>query len=151
MEYDRMDDKDFRILREVVADSRLSYREIARRVKLSVGTVKTRIESLEREGVIGGYTAILNPVKLGYEVAAIIEVVVSKGKLLDVERELSESPNVYAVYDVTGASDAWVLTRFKRREELSKFVKSTLAMEYVERTITHVVLTTVKEDLRVYV
>jgi DNA-binding Lrp family transcriptional regulator len=138
-------------LREVVSDARLSYREVARRVKLSVATVKTRIEKLEKEGVIEGYTAILNPSKIGYEVVAIIEIVVSKGKLLDVEEELAKNPNVYAVYDVIGTSDALVLARFRHREELSKFVKSILAMEYVDRTITHTALGIVKEDLRVYV
>jgi DNA-binding Lrp family transcriptional regulator len=151
MEDVRLVDKDIRILRELTADARLSYREIARRLRLSVATVKARIESLEKAGVIEGYTAILNPLKLGYDVTAIIEIVVSKGKLVDVEKELAKNPNVYAVYDVTGTSDAFVLVRFKRREELSRFVKSILAMEYVDRTVTHVVLTTVKEDLKVYV
>ena len=146
-----MDEKGLGILRELVMDARHSYREISRRVKLSVATVKSRVESLEKEGVINGYTAIVNPQKLGYEVTALIEVVVSKGKLLDVEEKLAENPNVYAVYDATGASDAILLVRFRRREELSKFVKSILAMENVERTITHFVLGTVKEDPRVYV
>jgi len=138
-------------LKELVADSRLSYREVSRRVKLSVATVKTRVKNLEKEGVIRGYTTILNPQELGYDVVALIEIVVSKGKLLDVEEELAKNPNVYAVYDVTGASDAIIVVRFHRREELSKFVKSILRMEYVERTLTHVVLGVTKEDPRVYV
>lgn len=146
-----MDDKDLRILREIVTDARLSYREISRRVKLSVATVKARVENLEREGVIRGYTTILNPQKLEYDVVALIEIVVSKGKLLDVEEELAKNPNVYGVYDVTGASDAIIMVRFHRREELSKFIKAILKMEYVERTITHLVLGTTKEDPRVYV
>lgn len=146
-----MDDKDLGILKELVTDARYSYREISRRVKLSVATVKSRVENLEKEGVIKGYTAIVNPQKLGFEVAALIEVVVSKGKLLDVEERLAENPNVYAVYDATGTSDAIILVRFHRREELSKFIKSILAMENVERTITHFVLGIVKEDPRVYV
>lgn len=138
-------------MKELVADSRLSYREVSRRVKLSVATVKTRVKNLEKEGVIRGYTTILNPQELGYDVVALIEIVVSKGKLLDVEEELAKNPNVYAVYDVTGASDAIIVVRFHRREELSKFVKSILRMEYVERTLTHVVLGVTKEDPRVYV
>jgi DNA-binding Lrp family transcriptional regulator len=144
-----MDDKDARILRELSADSRLSYREIARRLKVSVATVKARIENLEKEGVIEGYTAILNPMKLGYDAIAAIEIIVSKGKLLEVEQEIAKNPNVYAVYDITGTSDALVMVRFKRSEELSKFVKSALAMDYIERTVTHAVLTVVKEDPRV--
>ena len=146
-----MDDKDLRILKELIVDARFSYRELSRRVKLSVATVKSRVENLEKEGVIKGYTAIVNPQKLGYEVIALIEVVVSKGELLDVEERLGRNPNVYAVYDATGTSDAIILVRFHVREELSKFVKSILAMANVERTITHFVLGIVKEDPRVYI
>ncbi len=52
---------------------------------------------------------------------------------------------------MTGDTDAIVIARFKTRGELSKFVKSLLSMEYVERTITHVVLSIVKEDFRVLI
>ncbi len=146
-----LEEKDVKILRELIADARLSYREIARRTGLSVVTVAARIRELEKQGVIQGYTAILNPQKLGYDVVAIIELVISKGKLLDVQREIAKNPNIYGVYDVTGTSDAIVIGRFRNREELSRFVKSLLSTEYVERTITHVALGTAKEDPRVYI
>lgn len=146
-----IDNKDLRILREVLSDARLSYREIARRVGLSVATVKARINKLEKRGVIRGYTAILDPSKLGYDVSAIIEIVIAKGKLREVEEEIAKNSNVYAVYDVTGASDAMILVRFKSRGELSRFVKSLLAMDYVERTVTHIILGIVKEEPRVYI
>lgn len=145
-----LDNIDVKILKELVKNARLSYREIARRTRLSVNTVASRIENLEKEGIIKGYTAILDTEKLGYDVIAIIEVVVAKGKLLEVEKEVAKHPNVYCVYDVTGTSDAILIARFKTRKELSNFIKSLLAMEYVERTITHVALGIMKEDLRVF-
>jgi len=146
-----VEEKDIGILRELVADARLSFREIARRTGLSVVTVAARVREMEKQGVIEGYSAILNPQKLGYDLVAIIELVISKGKLLEVQSSIAKNANVYGVYDVTGTSDAIVIARFKNREELSKFVKSLLSTEYVERTITHVALGTAKEDLRVYV
>ncbi|MEM2906311.1 MAG: Lrp/AsnC family transcriptional regulator [Candidatus Bathyarchaeia archaeon] len=144
-----MDDVDLKILKELSIDARLSYREIARRTGLAVGTVASRIANLEKTKVIKGYSPILDAEKLGYDIVAIIEVVVTKGKLLDVEEKVAENPSVYGVYDVTGPSDAIVIARFKTRGELSQFVKSLLAMEYVDRTITHVALGTMKEDFRV--
>ncbi len=78
----------------------------------------------------------------------ITEITVSKGKLLEVEREIAKFPSVCTVYDITGLTDAMVIAKFKSREELSKFTKSLLALPYVERTNTHFVLTTVKEDFR---
>lgn len=146
-----IEEKDVKILRELVADARFSFREIARRTGLSVVTVAARVREMEKQGVIEGYSAILNPQKLGYDLVAIIELVISKGKLLEVQSSIAKNANVYGVYDVTGTSDAIVIARFKNREELSKFVKSLLSTEYVERTITHVALGTAKEDLRVYV
>jgi len=144
-----MDDVDLRVLKELSGDARLSYREIARRTGLAVGTVASRIANLEKKGVIKGYSPILDAEKLGYDIVAIIEIVVAKGKLLDVEEKVAKHPSVCGVYDVTGPSDAIVITRFKTRGELSQFVKSILAMEYVDRTITHVALGTMKEDFRV--
>lgn len=144
-----MDEIDIKILKELVNDARLSYNEIARRIGIAVGTVATRITNLEKQGVIKGYNAIVDGEKLGYDVVAVIEVTVSGGKITEVEEEVAKNPNVYAVYDVTGPSDVMLITRFKNRRELSKFVKSILALKFVERTITHVVLATVKEDPRV--
>jgi DNA-binding Lrp family transcriptional regulator len=143
-----MDEIDIKILKELVNDARLSYNEIARRIGIAVGTVAARITNLEKQGVIKGYSAIVDGEKLGYDVVAVIEVTVSGGKLTEVEEEVAKNPNVYAVYDVTGPSDVMLITRFKNRRELSKFVKSILALKFVERTITHVVLATVKEDPR---
>jgi DNA-binding Lrp family transcriptional regulator len=144
-----MDETDIKILKELVNDARLSYNEIARRVGIAVGTVATRISNLEKEGVIKGYSAIVDAEKLGYDVVAVIEVTVSGGKLTEIEQEVAKNPNVYGVYDVTGPSDAILLARFKNRKELSEFVKSLLTLKFVERTITHIVLAAVKEDLRI--
>lgn len=78
----------------------------------------------------------------------VCEVTVSKGRLLEMENEIARLPNVCCVYDVTGLIDAVVIAKFKNREELGKFTKRLLALPYVERTNTHVVLTTIKEDFR---
>ncbi len=144
-----MDEVDKRILNELIDDSRLSYNEISRRVGISVATVTTRVRNLEKQGIIRGYSVTLDTEKIGYDVTAIIEITISKGKLLEVEKEIAKNPNVHGVYDVTGTSDAMVLAKFKGRKELSDFVKSLLSLEYVERTLTHFVLGTMKEDLRV--
>ncbi len=144
-----MDDVDIKILKELSADARLSYREVARRTGLAVSTVACRIANLEKTGVIKGYAPVLDAEKLGYDTVAIIEIVVAGGKLLDVEKKVAESPCVYGVYDVTGPSDAIAITRFKTRGELSHFVKSLRAMDFVDRTVTHVVLGITKEDLRI--
>lgn len=146
-----LDQTDVDILKTLLEDARCSNRQIADIVDKSVGTVISRIQKMEQKGIIQGYSVILDHEKLGYELTTITEITVSKGKLVEVEQEIAKIPNVCAVYDVTGLTDAMVLVKSRNREELNKFVKKVLAMPYVERTNTHLVLTTVKEEYRGFV
>ena len=143
-----LDKTDVKILKILLSNSRLSFREIARQLGLSVGAVINRVKIMENEKIIKGYTAILDHEKIGYELTATIEITVSKGKLLEVEKEIAKFSNVCAVYDITGLTDAIIIAKFKKRQELSDFIKNLLATPNIERTNTHVVLTTVKEDFR---
>jgi len=143
-----LDETDVKILNTLVSDARLSSRQISKKSGVSIGTVLTRMKKMETEGVIKGYTAIVNHEKLGYQLTVLTEITVSKGRLLEVENEIARMPNVCSVYDVTGLTDAVVIAKFKSREELSAFAKRLLALPFVERTNTHVVLTTIKEDFR---
>jgi DNA-binding Lrp family transcriptional regulator len=144
-----LDELDVKLLRVLTLDSRLSSRQIAKRCGVSVGTALSRIRRMEVDGVIRGYTAVLDQEKLGYELTVVTEVTVSKGRLLEMEKEIAQIPNVCCVYDLTGLSDAAIIAKFKSREDLSKFTKRLLSLPYVERTNTHVVLTTIKEDFRI--
>jgi DNA-binding Lrp family transcriptional regulator len=144
----KIDDLDRKILRELLMDGRQSFRDIMKKSGCSVATIASRIRRMEREGVINGYAAIVDHEKLGYEITSITEVTVSKGRLLEVQEEIAKMPNVCAVYDVTGSEDSVVISKFKNRAELSNFTKALLALPYVERTNTHVVLNTCKEDFR---
>ncbi len=143
-----LDKLDMMILNELLSDSRLSYRKLAEKLNVAVGTVQARIKKMEKEGIIKGYTVVLDHERLGYQLTSITEVIVSKGKLIDTEKEIAKMRNVLAVYDVTGDADIVVVAKFKSREELSKFTKTLLSLPYVERTKTYVVLTTIKEDFR---
>jgi DNA-binding Lrp family transcriptional regulator len=143
-----LDETDVEILKALTLDARLSSRQIAKQCGISIGTVLSRIKRMENEGIIRGYSALLDHEKLGYELTVISEITVSKGRLLEVENEIARLPNVCCVYDVTGLIDAIIVAKFKNREELGKFTKRLLTIPYVERTNTHVVLTTIKEDFR---
>jgi DNA-binding Lrp family transcriptional regulator len=143
-----LDQTDVEILENLLKDGRLSGRQMARKIGVSVGTVIAKIRRMEQSGLIKGYSAILDHERLGYELTVVTEITVSKGKLLEMEKEIGKNPNVCAVYDVTGSIDAIAVAKFKNRRELSEFTKGLLAMPFIERTDTHVVLTTVKEDHR---
>ncbi len=143
-----IDELDKRILSILLEDGRASCREMARELGVSAATVSKRLKKLESSGVIKGYSALLDHEKLGYEITVVTTVTVSGGKLAEVEEEISKLSGVCAVYDVTGPVDIIVVAKFRSRNELSRFTKTLLAMPYVERTCTYVVLTTIKEDFR---
>ena len=127
-------------------NSRLSLREIAKKADVSVATVMHHMNRLKSEGVIKKYTTKLDYEKIGYDVEVIIEIRISKGKLFEVEKKIANHPNVYAVYDLTGAFDAVVLARFPTRRLMDNFVKKLQTYEFVERTETKLILNTIKED-----
>jgi DNA-binding Lrp family transcriptional regulator len=143
-----LDDVDVKILKCLLEDARSSSRQIAKSVGVSVGTVLSRVKRMESEGLIKSYSVVLDHEKLGYQLTVVTEITVSKGQLVEMEREIAKNPNVCGVYDVTGLTDAIVVAKFKKREDLSQFTKHLLTLPFVERTNTHVVLTTVKEDFR---
>jgi DNA-binding Lrp family transcriptional regulator len=148
-EQEEIDDVDRSILREFSADARQSYHRIAAKLEVSVGTVRARTQRLESKGIIKGYTVLLDHEKLGFILTAVTEVTVSKGKLIETEREIASWPQVCAVYDITGLTDVLVIAKFTSREELSAFTKKILSLPNVERTNTHVVLSSPKEDFRI--
>ena len=135
-----------KILKEYLMNAKLSSHEIARKIGASVGTVLSRTRRMEKEGIIKGYSAVLDHTKLGYELTVVIEIIVSKGKVIEIGEEIAKLPQVCALYNVTGRTDAIMIAKFKTRKELSGFTKNLLKMPNVVRTYTHVVLEATKED-----
>lgn len=142
----QLDDVNQKILNELLQNSRPSYRTIAKKTGLSPATIMTRVTALEKEGVIKGYTTLLDYEKLGFEFNVLIEVRVAHGKLHEVEKKLASDYNVTAVYDATGDFDVTIIGRFKNRRQLDAYVKKIQTFEHVERTSTRLVLKTIKED-----
>ena len=138
---------DIEILKKLSVDGRVSLRQLAKDLgNKSPVTIKNHVAKLENAGIITNYGAQIDYELLGYNIIALIEITVSKGKMLDVERKIAQNPNVFAVYDITGTYDALILARFKTRAKLSEMIKNEIhASPFVERTNTHIVLNVIKE------
>jgi len=146
---EKIDEIDLRIINLLQEDSRLSFNKIAHKLGISVGTALNRVKGLEDEGVLKGYTVIVDPNKVGYGLTAIILIQAEGKHLLDVENEVAKINNVISVYDITGDFDFVVIARFKDRDSLNTFIKHLLTVPYVKRTVTNVALNVIKEDLRI--
>jgi DNA-binding Lrp family transcriptional regulator len=140
------EDLDLKILRTISEDARASYRDIARKLNIAVGTVHARIEKLKDNGTLLGFAPILNWSNVGYPLAAVILVRVKGKHLVKVENRLAKLPEVVLLYDITGDFDVAMIAKFRDTQDLNRFVKDVLAMEYIERTSTSIVLNVVKEN-----
>ncbi|MEE9223813.1 MAG: Lrp/AsnC family transcriptional regulator [Thermoplasmata archaeon] len=144
-----MDDLDEDILRSLNENARRSFREIARELDVSLSTVSNRVHRMEEKGVIKGYGPIVNAQEVGFDLEAVVCVRISKGKLIETQKKIAEDNRVFAVYDVTGDWDSVIVARFQDRDDLDRFIKNVLTMQYIERSNTQVVLNTVKDEKRV--
>ena len=142
----KLEETDKKILNIIVENSRLSLRQIAKKADVSVATVMNHLNKLENEKIVKKYTSKLDYEKIGYDVEVMIEIRISKGRLFEVEKRIAANPNVFAIYDVTGAFDAVVLARFPTRRQMDNFLKKIQTYEFVERTETKLVLKTIKEE-----
>ena len=141
-----LDSVDRAIVEALCEDARLSHRQLAQKVGVAQGTISNRLRKLESEGVIQGYTPILNAESVGWGMTVMAGLCIEKGKIMDVQKHISSDSRVFAVYDVTGDWDSMVLARVQNREDLDNLTKTVFTLDGISRSYTHVVLNTVKES-----
>ena len=140
-----LDEIDKKIIKVLEDDARTSLRKISELVKVSLGTVSNRVKKMEKNGVIKGYSVMLDPDQIGWELNVVIGLRIQKGRLIEIQEKIAKDSRVHGVYDVTGDFDSMVIARAKNRKDLDDLSKNVLSIDGVERSITHLVLNTVKE------
>ena len=143
--------KDSELLKHLCNNGKASQRELAELSGFALGTVSNHLKNLEKKKIIRGYFADIDPDKVGFTLTATIHLRIMKGKIMDVQASIANHSRVFAVYDITGEWDSLVLARFKDRQEMDNFIKTTLSQKNIERTSTSLVLNNVKEELRVII
>ena len=144
-----IDEVDRQILSILQEDCRLSFRKIAEKMRISCVMASSRIKNLEDRGIVKGYTAILDPVKLGYDLTAVIFIQTDGRYLVDLENELSQIANVIVLYEITGDFDIVAVARVKDRGSLNTLIKSLLLTPHIKKTMTSISLSVVKEDFKI--
>lgn len=97
-----LDATDRKIIGELVRDGRLTLAELGRRVNLSSPAVAERVQALERNGVICGYHAEVDPRLLGYPLTAIVRIKPQPGELPRIVDLAAEIPQVVECLRITG-------------------------------------------------
>jgi len=125
------------VLRE---NARASTAEIARRLKLSRTTVQSRIERLERQGVIGGYTVRVNDDAERGHIRVHILITVLPKQMAAVVEALHGMPEVRALHSVSGPSDLVAMAVVPSVSEMDELTDRIGAIEGVERTTSSIIL-----------
>ena len=129
-----------KIISELQADARQSFREIGRKLKVSEGTVRNRVKTLVNSKTIK-ISALPDPSKLGLNFMCIMCIEVKVGSAESVEQRLIKSPNVYYLCGCTGNYDIIGLFLFHAPAEFDVFVKDVIAkIPEISRTSTFVVM-----------
>jgi Lrp/AsnC family leucine-responsive transcriptional regulator len=144
-----LDDIDQRILDILSTDARVPVAELARRVSLSKTPVQARMRRLEESGVILGYRAQLDPVKLGQDHIAFVEVKLSdtrEAALRAFNGAALSVPEIEECHMIAGAFDYLLKIRtqdmVRYRHVLGERISS---LPHVAHTATHVAMQAVKD------
>jgi len=144
VENQEFDELDKRIIELMCRSSQGSFRQIAKQLGVHPTTLIQRVKALESKGVINGYRASVDYMKMGYEFMGIVQIYV-EGNILGVQESIKELDQVISVMDVTGDCDsiAWIACR--SREEFSNVVKNILLIKGVKKTNTSMILNMIKD------
>jgi DNA-binding Lrp family transcriptional regulator len=134
------DELDARILAVLLEQPRTSVREYARILGIARGTLQTRLDRLERDGVITGYAPSLSPAALGHPLPAFVHIEVTQGHLDDVGDALAAVPEIIEAFSITGGGD--LLTRVVARDNahLEDVIQRLIQVPGVVRTRTEMAL-----------
>ncbi|EAT10821.1 winged helix-turn-helix transcriptional regulator [Bermanella marisrubri] len=142
---------DKKILQELQLDGRISFAELARRVGLSNTPCFERVKRLEREGVIEGYTALIDPEKVGDKLLVFVKIRLSRTSQ-DVFEEFKQKAialaEVQECYLVSGNFDYLIKARVADMGAYRTFLgKTLLTLPGVQESTSYVVMEELKETL----
>ncbi|TBX27626.1 Lrp/AsnC family transcriptional regulator [Nioella sediminis] len=146
----KIDAKDRQILQELSRDGRISNLELAARVALSPSACLRRVQALEAAGIITGYRAVLDPVKMGVGFTAYLTVGLgehSKRAQEAFERAISRSPEVRECHNITGNVEYLLRVEAADLVAYKRFHTDVLGdIPQVATITTHVVMASPKDD-----
>jgi DNA-binding Lrp family transcriptional regulator len=138
-----MDEVDRKIVALLREDARRSYLDIGRHVHLSAPAVKRRVDKLELEGVVLGYTTIVDPQAFGWHAEAFVDLYCEgdvNGEAI--KRAVAREPGVVSAHTVAGEASALLHVQAEDTKRLEQVLERIRATRGVTRTVTEVVLST---------
>ena len=101
-----IDDIGWKILEELQHNARISFKQLAEKVNLSVTATVERVRNMEDAGIIEGYEAKVNPRKVGFSMSAILHITMNYNNPTEaIKRMIADTPEITSCWSITGSSD----------------------------------------------
>ena len=150
MDFEAMDSFDRSILTVLAEEGRISVTELARRIGLSKSPTQARLKRLEEAGVIRGYRAILDPIRLGLDHVAFVEVRMNDTREAALEafnKAVAAIPEVEQAHLIAGNFDYLLKVRTADMPSYRRVLAEKLStLPGVSLTSTYVAMQAVKDD-----
>lgn len=139
----RIDAADRKIVALLRENARRSFKDIGEHVHLSAPAVKRRVDRLEREGVIRGYTAVVDSHAFGWHAEAFVDLFCD-GRMPGeaIKRAVETEPGVVSAHTVAGEASAMLHVMAEDTKDLESALERIRSTKGIDRTVTEVVLST---------
>ncbi|MGG6313337.1 Lrp/AsnC family transcriptional regulator [Paenibacillus macerans] len=124
-----LDEIDLRLLRILMEDAGLSFKEIGTRVHLTGQAVGARVRKLQDLGVIEGFTVRWNPERIGLAVHAFVTVFLNSGASHKrFQSFVAENDSIIEAHRVSGEGCYWMRMQVASPAALSELLDELLAI-----------------------
>jgi Lrp/AsnC family leucine-responsive transcriptional regulator len=145
-----LSDVDRRILKTIQHRGRVTNLELAKKINMSPSATLERVRRLEEKKIICGYRTIIDPIRLGLKLEAMVLITLARHQVESIdgfEESIRSIPEVSACWHLTGQYDYLVHLRVRDVEHLGRVIKHTIGgIPGVEKQETLLALSVVKED-----
>lgn len=136
-----MDAIDQRLVEALLRDGRAPYAELAKAVGLSVSATKRRVDRMRGQDVIRGFTAIVDPQVLGWNLPALVQLFTNGTvPFPTMQSDLEGIPEIVEAFTVSGAADAVLRIAVRDVVHLERVISRLRGLPYVQQTDTTMLL-----------
>jgi len=138
--HDIVDEIDLKIIELLVNNSRLSYRDISKKLNIGLATVSRRIKNLEENRIIKKYTTVLDYSKLGKKCLLCCFIQIKSGSNVEkLAQQISMYEDVQNICYIAGDFELSIIANCSDQEEAMNFVSQISKIPEVNRVIPHTV------------
>jgi len=131
-----LDEIDKKILNLLQEDSRLSFTDIAKRLRIPQSTARFKVLNLISRGYVKRFTAIVDHEKVGYPYAIIMMLTADLNKVDDIINKFTEMEEVQHVFQTTGKHDIVAIFRASTLQHVNEVVKKVKTTDGIKEAET---------------